>query len=45
MMSLNTYGHVIEELAGAEERLAEETIREALVPLTYPRREAEAAIN
>lgn len=45
-MSLNTYGHVIEELAGAERRPAEETIREAreaLVPLTYPRRQADEA--
>jgi hypothetical protein len=41
MMALNTYGHVIEELAGAERRSAEEAIRKArdeLVPLTYPQR-------
>ena len=41
MMALNTYGHVIEELAGTERRLAEDVIREArdeLVPLTYPQR-------
>jgi Phage integrase family len=41
MMTLNTYGHVIEELAGAERRPAEDVIRQArdeLVPLTYPQR-------
>ena len=40
-MALDTYGHVIEELAGSERRSAEEVIRQArdeLVPLTYPRR-------
>ena len=40
-MTLDTYGHVVEELAGRERRSAEQGIREArdeLVPLAYPRR-------
>ena len=40
-MALDTYGHVMDELAGAERRSAEEAIRDArskLVPLTYPQR-------
>jgi integrase len=39
-MALNTYGHVIAELRGAEMRSAEDEIRaarEALVPSSYPR--------
>jgi len=43
-MALNTYGHVIEELAGATRQSAEEAIRSArdkLVPLTYPQRSEE----
>ena len=38
-MALDTYGHVIEELAGVERRSAEDAIRDArnkVVPLRYP---------
>ena len=45
-MALATYGHVIEELEGAERRPAEEVIREARsrrVPSEFPQRRAAAA--
>jgi hypothetical protein len=38
-MTLNTYGHVIEELVGLKRQAAEDAIhkaRDELVPLTYP---------
>jgi len=44
-MALATYGHVIEELEGAERRLAEDVIREARtrrVPSVFPQAAGEA---
>jgi hypothetical protein len=37
-MTLSTYGHVIEELEGAERRSAEEVINAAREAVAHPRR-------
>ncbi len=42
-MTLNTYGHVFDELEGAERQSAEDLIREARAPSVHPRQERVAA--